>query len=169
MNQKNKSIKAIDTQYNRYLFRSRLEARWAVLFDVLGIKYEYEFEGFDLGNAGWYLPDFWLPERNGMSSRSGLWVEIKPIQLNEKEVKICEALAIQSNTDVVSFEGVPSTMNTNCKCYVGVDMVNPFTNDLVRVLCCDTHPLCYYLGVSIPDLSKAVMCAKSTRFEHGKK
>lgn len=65
------TIKAIETNYNGYRFRSRLEARWAVFFDSLGVPYEYEKEGFNLGEAGWYLPDFWLPEQN-------CWVEIKP-------------------------------------------------------------------------------------------
>ena len=52
-------IKAIETVYNGYRFRSRLEARWAVFFDALGLEYEYEPEGFSLG-AGGYLPDFRL-------------------------------------------------------------------------------------------------------------
>ena len=39
------SIEAIPTKYNNYLFRSRLEARWAVFFDAAKIKYEYEVEG----------------------------------------------------------------------------------------------------------------------------
>ncbi len=64
------AIKAIETRYNGYRFRSRLEARWAVFFDTLGIKYEYEKEGYDLGKHGWYLPDFWLPDLQ-------LWYEIK--------------------------------------------------------------------------------------------
>jgi len=38
-------IKAIQTEYKGYLFRSRLEARWAVFFDACGIEYEYEPEG----------------------------------------------------------------------------------------------------------------------------
>lgn len=63
-------MKAIETQYNGYRFRSRLEARWAVFFDALGVKYEYEPEGYET-EAGWYLPDFWLPEW-------GCFVEIKP-------------------------------------------------------------------------------------------
>lgn len=33
-----------------------------MFFDAMGIKYEYEPEGYDLGELGWYLPDFWLPE-----------------------------------------------------------------------------------------------------------
>lgn len=63
-------LKAIETEYKGYLFRSRLEARWAVFFDTLGIEYEYEPEGFELGDGMRYLPDFWLP---------GLewWIEVK--------------------------------------------------------------------------------------------
>lgn len=53
-----KEIKAIETYYNGYRFRSRLEARWAVFFDAAGVKYEYEPEGFDLGDGLYYLPDF---------------------------------------------------------------------------------------------------------------
>ncbi len=64
-------IKAIETSYKGYRFRSRLEARWAVFLDTLGVKWEYEKEGYDLGEAGWYLPDFWLPEL-------GAFLEIKP-------------------------------------------------------------------------------------------
>jgi hypothetical protein len=64
-------IKAIQTQYKGCNFRSRLEARWAVFFDALGIKWEYEPEGFEFQNGLRYLPDFWLPEYK-------LWVEVKP-------------------------------------------------------------------------------------------
>ncbi len=63
-------LKAIETHYNGYRFRSRLEARWAAFFDTLGVRYEYEPEGFDLDGL-WYLPDFWLPMER-------IWVEIKP-------------------------------------------------------------------------------------------
>lgn len=55
-----KSIKALETEYNGYKFRSRLEARWAVFFDRLGVEWEYEPEGFDLGDGMHYLPDFRL-------------------------------------------------------------------------------------------------------------
>jgi len=55
-------IKPIETFYNGYRFRSRLEARWAVFFDAVGIKYEYEPEGYVLSDGTCYLPDFYLPE-----------------------------------------------------------------------------------------------------------
>jgi hypothetical protein len=63
------TIKAIETRYAGCRFRSRLEARWAVFFDHLDIRWEYEPQGFELPR-GQYLPDFYLP---GI----GKWVEIK--------------------------------------------------------------------------------------------
>jgi hypothetical protein len=60
---------AIETAYKGYRFRSRLEARWAVFFDALGLEWLYESQGFECGNDR-YLPDFHLP-------RSNTWVEVK--------------------------------------------------------------------------------------------
>lgn len=64
-------IKPIETIYNGYRFRSRLEARWAVFFDDMGIKYEYEHEGFEI-NGEKYLPDFLLPEINAIVEIKGI-------------------------------------------------------------------------------------------------
>ena len=36
----NCKFKAIETKYKGFRFRSRLEARWAVFFDALGIEWE---------------------------------------------------------------------------------------------------------------------------------
>lgn len=57
------AIQAIETHYNGYRFRSRLEARWAVFFDAMDEEYRYEYQGYTSHvYAGWnYLPDFWLP------------------------------------------------------------------------------------------------------------
>src|ERR1039458_6510910 len=46
---------AIETAYRGHLFRSRLEARWAAMFDLLGWSWTYE--PFD---ANGYIPDFVL-------------------------------------------------------------------------------------------------------------
>jgi hypothetical protein len=65
------TAKAIETKYAGCRFRSRLEARWAVFFDAMGIEWEYEVEGFLVGpKRRPYLPDFWLPEER-------VWVEVK--------------------------------------------------------------------------------------------
>ena len=53
-------IRSIDTEYKGYLFRSRLEARWAVFFDELGVRWEYEPEGILLSDGTSYIPDFYL-------------------------------------------------------------------------------------------------------------
>lgn len=66
-------MQAIETEYAGWYFRSRLEARWAVFFDVLGLEYVYEAEGFELSNGMKYLPDFWFPHQD-------LYFEIKPNQ-----------------------------------------------------------------------------------------
>lgn len=65
------NIKPIETVYNGYRFRSRLEARWAVFFDAAGIKYEYEPEGYVFEDGTKYLPDFFLPDFK-------IYCEIKP-------------------------------------------------------------------------------------------
>ena len=65
------TITAIETLYGGILFRSRLEARWAVFFDALGIEWRYEAEGYNLP-SGWYLPDFWLPD-HGHFEVKGSW------------------------------------------------------------------------------------------------
>lgn len=71
-------IKAIETVYNGYKFRSRLEARWAVFFDAAFIKYEYEPEGFELEDGTRYLPDFYLPDLD-------IYVEVKGDRPGVKE------------------------------------------------------------------------------------
>lgn len=57
------NIKPIETHYAGHRFRSRLEARWAVFFDTLGLKWQYEPQGYTVGKAKRpYLPDFYLPQ-----------------------------------------------------------------------------------------------------------
>ena len=74
-------IKAIETLYDGYRFRSRLEARWAVFFNTLGIKYEYEPEGFELPNGMRYLPDFkikcWGSRGEIFDKPYDLYIEVK--------------------------------------------------------------------------------------------
>lgn len=66
-------MNAIPTIYNGYKFRSRLEARWAVFFDAMGIEYEYEPEGFYGSSGLYYLPDFYLSNLN-------VYVEVKGLK-----------------------------------------------------------------------------------------
>ena len=85
-------LKAIQTEYKGYRFRSRLEARWAVFFDTLGVKWEYEPEGYDLGNGVYYLPDFLLHDvtvNHGLFQRHcDIYVEVKGVMTDEDARKI---------------------------------------------------------------------------------
>jgi len=97
-------IKAIETIYNGYKFRSRLEARWAVFFDNFGIKYEYEPEGFE--GDGWrYLPDFYLPQHF-------CFAEIKSERFTSAEIKKCLDFALDGDKSVVVFIGYPDQFHS---------------------------------------------------------
>lgn len=85
-------MKPIETHFDGYHFRSRLEARWAVFFKTLRIVYEYEKEGYDLDGV-WYLPDFWLPEQD-------CFVEIKGQEPTREEERKGSLLALNSGKDV---------------------------------------------------------------------
>lgn len=97
----------IETRYDGYKFRSRLEARWATFFNTLGIKYEYEKEGYDLEGT-WYLPDFWLPEYNR-------FVEIKPTTPTDDEQFKARQLAIYTNNQVQIFAGNIGLPDEDCE------------------------------------------------------
>src|SRR6185369_17742242 len=62
------TIKAIPTMYRGVQFRSRLEAKYACLFDQLGWVWDYEQLDYD-----GYIPDFTLAFKKPML------VEVKPI------------------------------------------------------------------------------------------
>jgi hypothetical protein len=93
-------LKAIETLYKGYRFRSRLEARWAVFLDHAGLKWEYEIEGYNL-NGLWYLPDFWLPELGG--NEEGAWFEVKGPEMQEGDDGWTKAAALATASEVPVF------------------------------------------------------------------
>lgn len=99
-------IKAIETRYGGYRFRSRLEARWAVFLDVCEIGYDYEPEGLEVPTTQGtipYLPDFWLD--------SAQWAEVKGF-LNLEAMERLHAIATtltdcKTGNDLVILGEVP--------------------------------------------------------------
>ena len=62
-------LKPLPTRYNGITYRSRLEARWAIVWHGLGLRAIYEPDGFDI-DGEWYLPDFRIGDK---------FIEIKPV------------------------------------------------------------------------------------------
>jgi hypothetical protein len=95
-------IKPIETWYKGIRFRSRLEARWAVFFDALGIRWEYESQGYVIDGRP-YLADFWLPTQS-------TWAEVKPSSADNFEgehVNLCRGLANVTGQPVLLLTGPP--------------------------------------------------------------
>jgi hypothetical protein len=82
------TIAAIPTFYNGTQFRSRLEARWAAFFDLVG--WQWEYEPFDLGA---WSPDFLL------KGEYPTLVEIKPIDNLDAAVGAKMLSAVRDTTN----------------------------------------------------------------------
>lgn len=79
-------IKAIETAYAGITFRSRLEARYAVFMDAVGIMWEYEPERVQLPGGGTYLPDF--------KTAAGAYLEVKGHEDNLDKPYLIRAAAV---------------------------------------------------------------------------
>lgn len=100
------------TDYNGIEMRSKLEAKYAELFDSLNIEWAYEAEGYKFLDGTCYLPDFYLPYVNvfwdncfgGFSDSSkpalGAYFEAKGIMSAEDLHKI-EMLSTESGKPVI--------------------------------------------------------------------
>ena len=167
-------IKPIETKYKGYRFRSRLEARWAIFFDSLGIKWEYEPEGYNLREYGWYLPDFYLPQPD-------YFAEVKPENVviqKEKYIQFAKltqkAIIILVGTPDLKFYNsfVPATWETNDHVEEYDVFVSTYHNYYI-----DEHR--FYGCPGSDDPSKegvaddcdyiAIEAARSARFEHGER
>lgn len=174
------AIKAIETVYNGYRFRSRLEARWAVFFDTLGVRYEYEAQGFDLADGRyWYLPDFWLPQQE-------CWVEIKPELPTDDETRAkIRHLVHGSGKELFIFTGdvwVPQIGQESawvirpdgwdlahwwCECYKCGRLGIKFEGRADRLPCGCGRPGDRGHNYDSPRLVAAYTAARQSRFEHG--
>lgn len=101
------SIKAIETRYKGYRFRSRLEARWAVFFDALGIEWEYECEGVATDGVK-YLPDFMIVAKCPPFNGDRIFAEVKHIgiSLGDDELRKAENTA-KSGAFILLLNGSP--------------------------------------------------------------
>lgn len=82
-----RAYEPIETYYAGFKYRSRTEAKWAYLFDLMGIEYSPEQQGYKGYDKTPYLSDFVLPD-------FGVSVEIKGRQsaLESVEKKLCSSI-----------------------------------------------------------------------------
>jgi hypothetical protein len=164
-NFKIQAMKAIETVYKGYHFRSRLEARWAVFFDSLGWNWKYEAEGYEL-KCGRYLPDFYFPDIPAYG-------EVKPISPDEKELDKCRELKEKSGHDVFLLVGEP-----DFKTYTNLGFFSDGSDDEVIFIPKGQKYYPFHWGSwywDSPDkiqsdfkgTSEAVYAARSARFEFG--
>lgn len=91
-------IKAIPTKYKNILFRSRLEARWGIVFDHLGLNWIYEYQGYLLDGEP-YLPDFYMPDLH-------CYIEIKGEEPPQRSHDLAYALSRETCLPVHIFVGM---------------------------------------------------------------
>ena len=181
-------VKIIETTYRGWRFRSRLEARWAVYFDSVGLIWEYEKEGFEL-EGGRYLPDFWFPQTR-------CWGEVKPELFGPDELRRVWHLSAASGRDVVLLIGQPDMVayptinarNGSTAEPCGFEcLYNPghghicdakidteYANDEHRFfICCgvgNTHETLApgaFVDWGVTGVKEAVLAARGARFEYG--
>ncbi len=147
--------RAIETRYAGYRFRSRLEARYAVLFDSLGIKWDYEPEGFELGGGKRYLPDFWLhwPDKPGW----GYWVEIKALAPTPGEVDRMKLVCEQTGHHGWFMVGAPGSGTT----------FSETGNEPMPFFWCAPIRRCTTVEPNRTNVEQAIIAARSARFEFG--
>lgn len=182
-------IKAIQTWYKGFRFRSRLEARWAVFFDALDIRWEYESQGYVVDGRP-YLPDFRLTE-------CGTWVEVKG-----SVATLDHALVLAAARDLPSAEAghptllllgpIPQPGKVDIA-WIGLDVYDDpdhgqcvvdghwgfgtgalehlDTSTATAVSCGDEHlwlePTWAAGDKASPATNAAYLAARSARFEHG--
>lgn len=162
-------VKAIETVYAGCRFRSRIEARWAVVFDHLRINWQFEAQGFALPSGDRYLPDFMIM---GVGDRQ-FYAEIKGQQMPDtREFSVASEINIYLAPLIILAGDIPRRRGDGTGWifeasqrsedeYAGDwSMVTP-EKALIFGACGEIADVC------IPGYEEAVTAGRSARFEHG--
>lgn len=130
----------IKTEYHGHLFRSRLEARWAVFLDLIEVPWRYEAEGFELA-SGRYLPDFEID-----LGREPAYIEVKPYDPTMDELRKAHHLAAASERKVIVTRGAPDNDRADAGLIVLIPRGDGMADeDSPCWFCC--CPVCNRVGV----------------------
>jgi hypothetical protein len=143
-------IQPIQTFFDGYRFRSRTEARFAVMWRALGWPYQFEMQGFAL-EQGAFLPDFYLND-------CAVFFEVKGTMPSDHQVGLCASLADAHDCTVFLAVGQPEHD-------AAVYRFPPGEDCLISTLRIELGSL----GASVDEIDMAMLCARSARFEHGQK
>lgn len=160
-------MKAIETHYKGYRFRSRLEARWAVFFTSIGVRWEYEPQGYELADGSRYLPDFWI------EADYGLFVEVKPYIGSfryqfDKAKRFVDSGGTEFGAGILCAWGMPGPGPWTT--FQRIERENKIATEEVLVMLTGFQQKAIEWGVfptfSMPSAA-AANNARSARFEHG--
>lgn len=174
-------VRGRPTLYRAVGFRSMLEARWAVYFDVLGVVWIHEPQTFRLQNGRNYLPDYHLPVLNAH-------LEVKPRDYlddiakdpdKQKSFEKAWGLASITREDVILMAGEPRRQNgkgfrwisTEQGCQVGDTSWYICSQCGLAMTTFREHPLCHcgqgFRDFSHPRLLAAQLLSMECNFMHG--
>lgn len=169
-------MKPIETIYKGYRFRSRLEARWAVFFDAIDVRWEYEPEGYELSDRTWYLPDFriYVRHRSCTDEYEPVYVEVKGMLSDEDEHKVDRFF--RDGAPIIILGGIPEN-NDEYNCQFSRDCRFNSFNYIDGDSYCAYFSMCdgeVWLSGADHDtydegklLDWALPIARGARFEHG--
>jgi hypothetical protein len=151
-------LTALPSLYSGIQFRSRMEARWAVFMDAIGVHWLYEPEGYDLDGLR-YLPDFYLPTVDA-------FLEVKNPLAVDRDAKKCHSLAMATGKSVYLTTNPPQL----------IDDSDPL-GDMVRIFpdgaedygysWCEC-PHCHRYGIEFNGRADRIPC-KCPKSAHGDK
>lgn len=137
---------SIETAYNGTLYRSRTEARYALMFDRAFIEFQYEPEAFAFEEKGErYLPDFWVPEWDSFFEVKRDGFRLEPGDWNPERNR-CELLMEATEKEVFLAPGSPAPL-------LKLRRFQPYRLGFIEVDLSDMVPV------------NAIMTAKSHRFD----
>lgn len=154
-------VRSIPTVYNGIQFRSKLEASTAKLMDDIGLEWQFEVEGYDLGNGIWYLPDFYVPQNR-------LFIEVKGIldpKSEEKVTALAGACAGSGIRVMLLFNTRPRRIAGLQRLYVAGSLVNAdgiIPDSIVLARC----PSCQQASWKIVRSATCPLCGRQADSAH---
>jgi hypothetical protein len=141
-----REITPIPTFYKGCFFRSRLEARWAVYFDEIGLPWKYEPVCFQLTDTDFYIPDFKIPEFGFAEVKPSAFTDLelsKVILLNRGLIGLQDTI---DGYDIMLLDGVPEYGKS-------YDIIRGFSGDMIGAF--NEH---VYKWGSTPDVADGCSC-----------